>query len=190
MYKKYMHSNNRVANPTVVNEGLISWAKGKLDALKKKREENIAKRKAQAEQNMKSLAAECIEDQIKAGGQEPEAAVKKAKQLAKKVINKPEFKELKPLFKDSGSELNAVSIDEFKKFEAGEFYLCFFDFKTPCRSEAENKWRFTECGKFADALEKEYQKTDKTYTFNTSQNKERTIILIYIWNDFAEKWFG
>lgn len=201
MYKKYMHSGDRRTNPTPVNEGLISWAKGKIDNVKKSVSDNLAKRKAEIEAKGRERAKkereeelaraeeykkEVHEFRIKNGGKltEPEA-IKKADQIAKNVINRPEFKELKSIkteLKDSKSY-----IEDFLGYMEYEYSLFTFDFKTEPRSEAEQKYRAKLVKELADAIEVEFNKVDKTYNIHSSAYGKYGSV--YLWNSIAEEYF-
>ena len=165
MYRKYMHSNNRASNPAAVNEGLISWAKGKLEENRKLREENKARKeaeKAAAEQ----ARIENIEKSQKAKGRKftHEQAYKKAIEVANRLIASAKFKELKKFF--SNDYYNYIGEDwelnEWNKYEMHSCLTSDFNF-TGVRSEAEETYYKNKYREFVKAFNDAFQKLDKTY---------------------------
>ena len=146
MYKKYMHSGDRRTNPTPVNEGLISWAKGKIDNFKKAREEKKrldAEKKANKEAEEAAAAKARIEniekaDRAKGRKLNHEQAYKKAVELAKWELN------------------------EWNTYEMNSCLTADFSFNN-VRSEAEENYYKNKYREFVKALNDAFQKIDNTY---------------------------
>ena len=172
MYKKYMHSGDRRINPEPVNEGLISWAKGKIDNFKKAREEKKrldAEKKANKEAEKAAAAKARIEniekaDRAKGRKLNHEQAYKKAVELANKLINSAKFKELKRFFSNDYYTWieNEWELNEWNTYEMTSCLTSDFSFNN-VRSEAEENYYKNKYREFVKALNDAFQKVDKTY---------------------------
>lgn len=196
-----MHSCDRKINPVPVNEGLFSWAKEKIDNVKKSVSDNLAKRRAENEAKLKERAKKEREEElaraeesrkdvhayrVKNGGKLSESeAIKKAEQIAKKVINKSEFKELKSIKREISD--TKTYAEDFLGYMDYEYPLLSFDFTKEARSEAELKYRSKLVKDLANAIAAEFSKIDKSYDIDSSAHDKYGSI--YLWNAMAEEYF-
>ena len=164
MYRKYMHSTNKRSNTAPVNEGLISWAKGKIEENRKLREENRARKEAEKAAAEQAKIAN-IEKSMKAKGRKfnHEQAYKKAVELANRLINNASFKELKRFFtNDYMRDVDDWQLTEWNRYEDTRILTSQFIFDN-CRSDAEFKYYKNKFNEFIKAFNDSFIKLDKTY---------------------------
>ena len=160
-----MHSGDRRTNPIPVNEGLISWAKGKIDNYKKEQAEKKANKEAEEAAAAKARI-ENIEKADRAKGRKlnREQAYKKAVELANKLISSAKFKELKRFFNNDYYKYIGEDweLKEFYTYDANSCLTADFSFNN-LRSEAEEDYYKNKYREFVKALNDAFQKIDKTY---------------------------
>jgi len=155
MYRKYMHSSDKRANTSPVNEGLVSWAKGKYAEYKQRKADEKVEAEKRHEEKKKQEALELHKKRCVKGGKfHPPEAIKRGREIGKRLLSKPEFKELKSITKvpDWGSD--------FEDFYYEDLFV--IQFKT-AKSQAERDYDEKLVDKFADAVDAEFDKLDKTY---------------------------
>lgn len=176
MYKKYMHSCDRRTNPTPVNEGLISWAKGKIDNFKKERAEKkrLEEEKKTAEREANEKAR--IENNKKLFKVAPKTAYAKIQGFVKEVLKDKQFSDFKNAkalptdyhkrFKDSDFDemVEAFFNYSLEEYQFDMFALPLYLFNLPeIRSEQQSNTYDKLAKEFENRMNEKIKKMDPVY---------------------------